>query len=270
MASPPSSSPATTAPTRLPGTSASSTRRATTRTCASWRSTRTTRSGTRATPTRRCGRGWRRMAAGRCRTYATRRRRWRAPTARRRHPTSSYSTRGAPSATAARPTRTTATPRRPPPGCAGPSRRCMQAATPIPPRPGPWAAASNGGVEHHRDELRGVSQVRQQRVRLGGPQLLEPAEAGRDRDRSRAGFPRGLNVERRVPDQHDPGGLTVLGRGPLASDGDEAGARLVGVRAVGAHLEVEPALEPEGAHLERRVRLDVAGQQGLHDPVPPV
>jgi hypothetical protein len=41
----------------------------------------------------------------------------------------------------------------------------------------------------------------------------------------------------------------------------------VRVRAVGARLEVEPAVEPERADLHGRVRLEVAGEERVDDPV---
>ena len=79
------SSPATTAPTRWPGTTASFRPPATIPRCTSWRSTPTTPSATRTTRPRPCASAWSGTAAGRCPTCATSRRRWPAAYGRPDH-----------------------------------------------------------------------------------------------------------------------------------------------------------------------------------------
>jgi hypothetical protein len=110
----------------------------------------------------------------------------------------------------------------------------------------------------------------QEGIRRRRSQLLDLREPARHRDGAGARFVGGRDVVRGVADQYHGGGLAVLGGCPPACHRDELRALLVRVGPVRAHLEVEPALEAEGAHLERRIGLDVAREQRLDHTLAPI
>jgi hypothetical protein len=130
-------------------------------------------------------------------------------------------------------------------------------------RPTPSAAASSGAGDR-AERGAGVAQVLKQRIRLGGAQRVEAGEPGGHRHGARVCLAGGHHVERRVSHEHRAGRLPVARRGALARHGHEVGPALVRVGAVGARLEVEPAIEPERADLHRGVGGDVAGEERLH------
>ena len=77
------------------------------------------------------------------------------------------------------------------------------------------------------------------------PERVQVGEARGDRHGAGTGLACRPYVERRVAHEHRGRRLAVACRGALAGHRHEVGAALVRVGAVGADLEVEPALEPE-------------------------
>src|SRR5436305_8807613 len=110
-------------------------------------------------------------------------------------------------------------------------------------------------------------QVGQHRIGACAAQLSLGVRASLDRDAAGTSLTRGLNVERRVPNQHHVQWRelgAVLPNSSLASHGDQIGATSVWVGAVATHLEVEVAVELEGRKLDGGVGLQINGKERLH------